>query len=132
MSYSPEPGRDPRPAPWASPSTPDPQDTQRFEDAPPAGGTRVDQAVDVSPEREDVPADRTQPVSAHVGSRAADHGRSYPGDHTPGYPTGQPGGYGRYPADQPGGQSTGYPADQPAGHPADQPAGPTATQPQPA
>jgi putative serine protease PepD len=45
MSYSPEPGRDPRPAPWASPSTTDTNDTQRFDDTPPAGSTRVDQPV---------------------------------------------------------------------------------------
>jgi putative serine protease PepD len=47
MSYSPEPGRDPRPAPWASPSTTDTGDTQRVDGTPPADSTRVDQpAVD--------------------------------------------------------------------------------------
>src|SRR4051794_936360 len=47
MSYSPEPGRDPRPAPWASPSTTDTGDTQRADGTPPADSTRVDQpAVD--------------------------------------------------------------------------------------
>ncbi len=50
MSYSPEPGRDPRPAPWASPGTTDGHDTQRFDEAPAAGSTRVDHAVDVTPD----------------------------------------------------------------------------------
>jgi len=105
MSYSPESGRDPRPAPWASPSTTDTQDTQRFDDTPPADGTRVDppvadrvvddqpldragddqhavdHGVDVPPARQDPWAadgnqpDRTQPVPAQVGS----YPYAYPG-----------------------------------------------------
>src|SRR4051794_9380813 len=50
MSYSPEPGRDPRPAPWASPGTADSHDTQRFDEAQATGSTRVDHAVDVTPD----------------------------------------------------------------------------------
>ncbi len=50
MSNSPEPGRDPRPASWASPGTTDGHDTQRFDEAPASGSTRVDHAVDVTPD----------------------------------------------------------------------------------
>jgi hypothetical protein len=106
MSYSPEPGRDPRPAPWASPSTTDPQDKQRFEEAGPAGSTRVDEAADVTPDREDRPAaDRTQPVPAYAGG---------------------------YPGDQPAGHPGGYPGDQAAGHPGGYTSGSPGAQPQPA
>ncbi len=88
MSYSPEPGRDPRPAPWASPSTTDTQDTQGFDGAPPADNTRVDRPVD----------DRS--VAAHNGVHqpAADHGLQQPGLQQPG-------------VQQPGVQQPG--ADQP-------------------
>src|SRR5918912_497368 len=55
MSYPPEPGRDPRPAPWASPSTTDPQDTQRLEDPPTAGRNRADHPGGY-------PADQPQPA----------------------------------------------------------------------
>jgi putative serine protease PepD len=122
MSYSPEPGRDPRPAPWASPSTPDPQDTQRFEDAPPAGGTRVDEAVDVTPERRDQPADHTQPVPAHSGAPSGGHFGAHSADAAD---------QGRYAgsADH-GGYGVVYPDDRPAQY-GDSPFGPPPPPPQP-
>src|SRR4051812_4453088 len=84
MSYSPEPGRDPRPAPWASPSTTDTNDTQRFEDTSPADSTRADQPV------ADHAVDHvTDHVVDHDADHAVDHGSDravdQPADVTPGH-----------------------------------------------
>ena len=73
MSYSPEPGRDPRPAPWASPSTTDTEDTQGFDGAPPADNTRVDGPAD----------DGSLADHNLVHQRAADHGVQQPGADQP-------------------------------------------------
>ncbi len=79
MSYSPEPGRDPRPAPWASPSTADGHDTQRFDEAPAAGSTRIDHAVDVTPDT--APQQAPDQAPDHGPDPASDDHRS---DHPAG------------------------------------------------
>ena len=123
MSYSPEPGRDPRPEPWASPSTAGGHDTQQFGGAP-AGSTRVDEAVDVTPDRptgdtghsagagHDTPADpRPADAPAGHGSYADPSSDAATPDYGPppvagaaagsAHPVyGQPG-YGQTPYDQP-------------------------------
>src|SRR3954451_20612737 len=104
MSYSPEHGRDARPAPWASPSTADSHDTERFDEAPAAGSTRVDHPVDVTPDR--APDQAAQPgfdrapEHAYLGAPAPGYGPppAFPDDPTQPQPQTQP-----QPYAQPGG-----------------------------
>src|SRR4051812_8761003 len=79
MSYPPEHGRDARPAPWASPSTADSHDTQRFDEAPAAGSTRVDHAVGVSPDG--APDQAAQQTPEHAFDRAPEHAHDQAREH---------------------------------------------------